>query len=101
MSEVTILASADRHLLQIYRWLEEQEEGLGDAFDADFQAVCVLLAENPEIAMRHDPIYRRYLLSRWSMGIFYTVTGNRVLIGAVADVRQSPDTIRRILTELN
>lgn len=99
MSNVTILASGERHLLRIYRKFEERSVGLGDDFDSDFQKACALLSQHPQLARKYDHTYRRFLMLRWNVGIFYTITGNRILIAAAADLRQSPDTIRRILNE--
>jgi plasmid stabilization system protein ParE len=43
---------------------------------------------------------RRLVVSRTPLGIFYSVNGNRVLVGAVLDLRQAPDTIEKRLSEL-
>jgi len=101
MSEVTLLSGCERDLLKIYRWFEDQEPGLGEKFYSDFLKACETLSQHPAIGTKYLYGFRRYLLLKWSRGVFYTITGNRVLIGAVTDVRQSPATIRRILSELN
>lgn len=99
--EVTLLSGCENDVLKIYRRLDDQVPGLGGNFYSDFLKACETLFQHPAIGTNYLYGFRRYLLPKWSEGIFYTITGNRVLIGAVADVRQSPDTIRRILKELH
>ena len=40
---------------------------------------------------------RRLVISKTPLGIFYTVTGNRVHIAAILDLRQSPESIQKRL----
>jgi hypothetical protein len=55
----------------------------------------------PEIApVNFGGRIRRLVVTRTTLGIFYSVTGNRVLIGAVLDLRQSRRTITKRLREL-
>ena len=51
----------------------------------------------PEIAPYFLGFYRRYLIAGFPYGIFYTLEGNRVIITAVMDLRQSPEMIRKRL----
>ncbi|MEQ1854108.1 MAG: hypothetical protein ABMA01_21250 [Chthoniobacteraceae bacterium] len=43
---------------------------------------------------------RRLVVPRTPLGIFYSVTGSRVFIGAVLDLRQPQRAIRKRLREL-
>jgi hypothetical protein len=43
---------------------------------------------------------RRLVVTKTSLGIFYTVTGTRVLVGAIMDLRQSPEIIEQRLKSL-
>lgn len=43
---------------------------------------------------------RRLVVSKTSLGVFYSVTGRRVFIGAVLDLRQSLEVIERRLSSL-
>jgi hypothetical protein len=43
---------------------------------------------------------RRLVVPRTPLGVFYSITGKRVLVGAVLDLRQSPDAIERRLRAL-
>ena len=43
---------------------------------------------------------RRLVVTKTTLGIFYSVTGDRVLVGAILDLRQSQGALRRRLREL-
>ena len=43
---------------------------------------------------------RRLVVTKTPLGIFYSITGNRVLVGAVLDLRQSQRGIKKRLREL-
>jgi hypothetical protein len=58
---------------------------------------CDLLASNPLIAPKWRGTFRRLLMIHWHLGVFYEVSGNRVLIHGIMDVRQNPDQIARRL----
>lgn len=41
--------------------------------------------------------FRRLLVRGFSCGLFYTVTGDRIFVTAVLDLRQDPERIRERL----
>ena len=43
---------------------------------------------------------RRLVVTKTPLGIFYSIAGNRVLVGAVLDLRQSQRAISKRLREL-
>ena len=43
---------------------------------------------------------RRLVVMKTHLGIFYSIAGRRVLVGAVLDLRQSPRTIEEPLRKL-
>ena len=89
MSEVVVLAGADADLIDFYGRFEDLSEGLGDAFDEAYLEATHLLERHPEIGKRFGGQFRRLLLHRWNIGIFYTESGQRVFIHAIADLRQA------------
>ena len=97
MSEVLVLAGAEAHLFALYDKLEAWREGLGDRFDADFQNACSTLSKYPRIGPPFEGRFRRLLMVKWQVGLFYAIDGNRVVVHAVLDLRQSPNAIRRQL----
>lgn len=99
MNTVEMLAGADVQLQQVYSCLEDRREGLGDEFYCDFRDACDLLTRFPELAPRHRHRFRRYLLRHWSIGLFYAIHGNRLVISGVMDLRQDPTQIDRWLEQ--
>ena len=56
-----------------------------------------LLKQNPGMAQIYDGRFRRLLVRGFSCGLFYTLTGNRIFVTAVLDLRQDPERIRQRL----
>ena len=42
---------------------------------------------------------RRLVVTKTYLGIFYSITGNRVLVKAIVDLRQAPETIENRLRD--
>ena len=97
MSEVVILLGADRDLMELYGRFEDWSLGLGARFDFAFVKACDLLASHPMIGPRWRGDFRRLLMAHWSLGIFYEISGSRILIHSIMDIRQDPDNINRRL----
>jgi hypothetical protein len=100
MKEVVVLTGASGHVQGIYQRLDNASEGLGDAFYGDFLKGCLRVSRSPEAFPRHDKRFRKLLLKKWQVAIFYSIEGLRIMVSAVMDVRQSPETIRRYLDSL-
>lgn len=92
--EIVLLQGAQSDLLSIYAVNGERtylrvDQALG------------LLCLSPEAGpMHYKDHIRRLVVTRTHFGIFYSVTGNRVFIGAVMDLRQSPRMIAGRLQKL-
>jgi hypothetical protein len=97
MAQIVILASAESHLLTLFARFEDQSEGLGFRFHGDCSRAFALLAQFPEVAPVYGGRFRRYLLRKWQIGLFYTIESGRVLVHAALDLRQDPPSIRRLL----
>jgi hypothetical protein len=97
MIELVVLAGAESKLLAMYSQYESTLEGLGDLFDMEFQAACDQLCRFPEIGSPFGGRFRRFLMRRWHVGLFYTFTGTRIVVVAVFDLRQDPEIIKRDL----
>lgn len=97
MAQIVILAGAESHLLTLFARLEDQSEGLGFRFHGDCSRTFALLAQFPEIAPIYGGRFRRCLLRKWQIGLFYTIEGSRVLVHAALNLHQDPATIRRLL----
>lgn len=57
-------------LREAYRWYEERQPGLGDAFRDEVEAALTNLKEHPEMHPRVDERVRRAALRRFPYGLF-------------------------------
>jgi hypothetical protein len=91
--ELVILQGAQSDLLSIYATKGRMVYGLVDvAFG--------LLREFPLAGPVYYRSIRRLLVTKTNLGIFYSVTGQRVMVGAILDLRQSRRAIRSRLRQL-
>jgi plasmid stabilization system protein ParE len=85
--EIILLQGAQSDLLSIYSLLGERtytrvDKALG------------ILRLFPEAGPLHfGPSIRRLVVAKTPLGIFYSITGKRVLVAAILDLRQSPKAI--------
>ena len=95
MNEVTALLRAEIDLQEAYerhstpRLARAYEITIRDAFDQ--------LARHPLSGGEFLGGYRRLVLPRLGYALFYVLEGRRVVIHALLDLRQSPETIRQRL----
>jgi plasmid stabilization system protein ParE len=97
MSEIVVLLGADSDLIKWFGRFEDWRPGLGFDFDRDFRKACDRLSANPLVGPQWRQGFRRLLIRRWNLGIFYEVRGKRVLIHGILDLRQNPDEIEKRL----
>ncbi len=97
MAEITILAGADREILEIYVLLEDFQPGLGDRFSTGLDRTLSLIGSNPGIGPFFRKDIRRMLVKGFPYAAFYTIEPTRIILQAVLDLRQSPEAIRRRL----
>lgn len=94
MNEIVLLQGAQSDLLSIYAVHGERtylriDQALG------------ILRLFPDAGPKHSKNnLRRLVVTRTHFGIFYSVTESRVLVGAVMDLRQSPQVIEARLGKL-
>lgn len=95
---VELLRGAEADLLEIYVRLEEDREGLGERFYRILDFALERLRQHPELAPVYRGAYRRLVLRPFGLGVFYAIEGDRLMVGAILDLRQSPESIERRLT---
>ena len=61
------------------------------------EAVLTLLRQHPELAPVYAGPYRRMLIRDFPYGVFYQAQPTRVVVAAIMDLRQDPQSIRRKL----
>lgn len=89
-----ILDRAENDLVAGYRFYESQAPGLGSYFldnlYGDIESLHLYAGIHRKVGKRHH----RLLSKRFPFAVFYTVSGNEVLIHAVLDCRRNPAWIR-------
>lgn len=94
---VELLRGAEADLLEHFVHLEERRAGSGERFYRSIDMALELLRQQPHMAPLCDAKYRRLVLRAYKIGIFYALEGERVMVGAILDLRQNPEAIARRL----
>ncbi len=97
MTDLILLLQADQDIQSAFNRYEEFQEGRGEVFMRQLDAALTLLRQHPDIAPVYGGRYRRMLIRDFPYGIFYEVQPRRIVVGAIMDLRQDPETIRRKL----
>ena len=92
-----LLLGGDRDLIELFKQFEDWRPGMGMDFDRAFLKACDMLSAHPLIGPEWRGGFRRLLMVHWNLGIFYEVSGARVLIHGVMDVRRDPGEIAQRL----
>ena len=89
MAEIVILQGAQNDLIRI-------TIRHGDRFESSLDRTFHQLMLFPESAPQYssDPIIRRILIPNSHLAAFYSISGDRVLVLAVLDLRQNPEKIK-------
>jgi plasmid stabilization system protein ParE len=97
MTDLILLLQADHDIQTAFNRYEEFQDGRGEVFMRHLDAALTLLRQHPEIAPVYEGRYRRMLIRDFPYGIFYEVQPKRIVVAAIVDLRQDPETIRRKL----
>lgn len=90
--EIVLLQGAQRDLLSIY-------QTLGERAYARVDKALGILRVFPTAGPAHFGNHiRRLVVSKTPLGVFYALAGRRVLVAAILDLRQSPESIQKRLT---
>jgi plasmid stabilization system protein ParE len=95
MTDLILLLQADHDIQTAFNRYEEFQEGRGEVFMRHLDAALTLLRQHPEMAPVYGGRYRRMLIRDFPYGIFYEVQPKRIVVAAIMDLRQNPETIRR------
>lgn len=91
--QVRISRSAETDLLEGYAFYEEQQAGIGeyflDSLFAEIDALTLFAGIHPKLDGR---LYRT-LAKRFPFAIYYDLQGDAVIVVAVLDCRQNPESI--------
>lgn len=95
---VELLRGAEADLLEAYVRFEQTSGGLGDRFYRTLDRALENVRRHPMIAPIYRDAYRRLVIRQFGLGVFYAIEGERVMVGAILDLRQSPGAIERRLS---
>jgi plasmid stabilization system protein ParE len=95
---IELLHGAEADMLEVYIRLEERRAGAGDRFYGALDAALERLRAFPAMAPMYLAPFRRLVLRPFDLGVFFTITGDRVMVGAILDLRQDPESIKRRLS---
>lgn len=82
--------AAHRELDEAVAWYREQQAGLQDLFLREFLSTIARIQAQPEIYMELRPGLRRGLMRRFPYSLIYEITGDTLLILAVAHQHRKP-----------
>ncbi|MDO8539971.1 MAG: hypothetical protein Q7S40_05970 [Opitutaceae bacterium] len=82
-----------------YDYFEERLMGGGDAFLSRYFAMADRIALNPETFSIKFDDYRRALVPRSNIAVYYFIEPNRAVIAVVIDARRNPRLIRRLVRQ--
>ena len=77
MKPVVLLPRAEVDLFDAAIWYENEREGLGPAFEADFDRLVSRIEWSPFQFPEIDPGIRRAMLSRFPFGIYFAIEPRR------------------------
>lgn len=97
MNDLILLLQADQDIQTAFNRYEEFQDGRGEIFLRHLDAALALLRRHPEIGPSYSGQYRRMLIRDFPYGIFYTIQPKRIVVSAVVDLRQNPESIRKKL----
>jgi plasmid stabilization system protein ParE len=95
--ELVLILSADLDIQRMYEFWEACQPARGDLFLSHLDLAFGQLRRHPKSAPVFHRAYRRLMVPGFPLGIIYVAEANRIVVGAVVDVRQDPQSILRRL----
>ena len=92
---IELLRGAEADVLEHFVRLEEQRAGSGERFYRSLDAALELVRRQPQMAPLYRANVRRLVLRTFRLGVFYAIEGERLMVGAILDLRQNPAQIER------
>ena len=90
MTAVSLAVAAERELDEAIEWYRKQQEGLQERFLLEFLSTVRRIQAQPEIYTELRPGIRRGLLRRFPFSVIYEITGDAILVLAVAHQHRKP-----------
>ena len=99
MAELLWTAGFDREFQETFETLEELSPGSGERFIRTLDEALGILRQYPESAPAYRGEFRRLVLRTANCGVFYRISGDRVVLIALLHFSFSRETILRRLGE--
>ncbi len=96
---VVILSGAETDVQRIYNRLTNYRDGAGEEFLDRLGGIFRLLEAFPELGLPRQLGFRRILVPGHVYGVYYQIEARGVMVHAVADLRQDPAALEKILRE--
>jgi hypothetical protein len=97
MTKFLILSIAAQDLANAIEYYETKSVGLGGDFLDEYERTISRICRFPEAWANVSPNQRRCLMRRFPYAVFYSVTGEEIIVTGVADLRMDPEKIRKML----
>jgi toxin ParE1/3/4 len=94
MRSLILLPRAEVDLFDAAIWYEGEREGLGRAFESDFDRVVSRIQASPLQFPEIDPEVRRAMLTRFPYGVFFLIADEVVTVFAVLHLHRDPEALR-------
>lgn len=92
MRSLILLPRAEVDVFDAAVWYESEREGLGRAFESDFDRVASRIQAAPLQFPEIEPDVRRAMFGRFPYGIFFVVGDEAVTVFAVLHLHRDPET---------
>jgi toxin ParE1/3/4 len=93
LKPLVLTEQAAAELAQARRWYDEQADGLGSEFVAEFRRASGLIGDHPGAAAKLATGYRRYVLRRFPYGLVYLEKAEILLVVAVWHSARDPGAL--------
>lgn len=90
MTLVRFHDEARLELIEQVAYYEAAREGLGEAFNAEVEAVVEVVSRNPDSGLQYNFNTLRAVLKRFPFSVVYVVQSTEIVILAVAHFRKRP-----------
>jgi toxin ParE1/3/4 len=94
MRSLILLPRAEVDLFDAAVWYETEREGLGRAFESDFDRLASRVQASPLQFPELEAHVRRAMLDRFPYGIFFLADADLVTVLAVLHLHRDPETWR-------
>jgi plasmid stabilization system protein ParE len=95
VNEIVVLLGAEIDFQALYE--RQPTARRAEQLESEVLSAFRKLVQFPRSGSAFEIEYRRFLLKAFPYALFYELEGRRILIHAVLDIRQDPESIRRRL----